>query len=194
MLNYGALREKKVTLNQLVEGLKRADLRRETDEMIDAMLEVLVGARDEDVIYQPEDADANDRFATNPDEEKIAWTLGHVVVHATASSEEAAALSAQLARGLEIKDRSRYEVPWREVTRVVQLRMRLEESRRMRQAFLNAWPDEPHLENLYAPPYPAGAEPITAVGRFVYGLVHDFSHLGQIKEIMRQARAARKPA
>ncbi len=194
MLDFMALREKQITFSQLVAGLGVEDLHRETDEMIDAMLAVLADARDEDVTFLPEDPSANDRFAANPEEEKIAWTLGHVVVHATASSEEAAALATQLARGLEIKDRSRYETPWRTVTTVDQLRQRLEESRRMRHAFLQVWPDRPHFEVTYQPAYPPGAEPVSAIGRFVYGLMHDFPHLGQMQEIMRQARSARGTA
>lgn len=194
MLDFEALREKRTTLNQLVEGLGPTDLHRLTDEMIGAMLVVLDGAVDADVIFQPDDPAAFDRYASDPSEEKIAWTLGHVVVHATASAEEAAALSALLARGIEIKERSRSELPWREVTRVVQLRQRLEESRRMRHAYLNAWPDRPHYEQLYVPSYSPGADPINAVGRFVLGLNHDFPHLSQMRENLRQARAARGAA
>jgi hypothetical protein len=191
MLDFDALREKRITVNQLVEGLGPEDLHRLTDEMIDAMQAVLEGAVDADVTFVPEDPAAFDRFASDPSEEKIAWTLGHVVVHTTASAEESAALAGTLARGIEVKERSRSEVPWREVNSVAQLRSRLEESRRMRHAFLNAWPDQPHYERLYTPAYPPGAEPITAVGRFVLGLNHDFPHLSQMREVLRQARAAR---
>ena len=194
MLDFQALKEKQITLNQLIAGLGPADLERLTDEMVDDMLAVLAEAQDEDVSFLPDDPAALDRFASNPEEEKIAWTLGHVVVHATASAEEAAALASQLARGLEIKERSRSEVLWREMTQVAQLRQRLEESRRMRKAFLQTWPDRPHYEVLYNPPYPPGAEPTTAVGRFVFGLMHDFPHLYQMREILRQARTARGAA
>lgn len=191
MLDFEAYRDKRIPLNRLVEGLGIADLHRLTDEMIDAMLVVLKEAEDADVTFPPDDPAAFDRFASDPAEERIAWTLGHVVVHTTASAEEAAALSTSLARGIEIKERSRSEVPWREVISVAQLRARLEESRRMRHAFLNAWPDKPHFELLYTPSYPPGADPINALGRFVLGLSHDFPHLRQMREIEQQARAAR---
>jgi len=36
--------------------------------------------------------------------------------------------------------------------------------------------------------------PINAIGRFLFGLSHDDSHLEQLREIMRQARAARAAA
>lgn len=190
MLDFLAVREKRMTLNQLIAGLTTADLRRYTDEMIDDMLAVLQEAEDGDVTFQPVDPTANDRYATNPDELAMPWTLGHVVVHATASSEESAALSSLLARGLEIKERSRYEVPWQEVTTVAQLRARLQESRRMRLAFLDSWPKDAHLGNLYQPPWP-GAEPVNAIGRFAFGLMHDFPHLEQMREVMLQAKSAR---
>jgi hypothetical protein len=157
--------------------------------MVDAMLSLIADATDVDVVFQPVDPAAHDSFAANEADVKLAWTLGHVIVHSTASGEEGAALATELARGIEIKGRSRYEVPWETMKTVAQLRARLEESRRIRHAYLNAWPDEPHLE-LAMPPYP-GAEAVNAVGRYASGLRHDDSHLGQLAEIMRQARTAR---
>ena len=190
MLDFNAVREKRARLGELTAHLSLSDLHALTDEMVNDMLAILEDAQDPDVTFPPADPAADDRFAANPDEVSIAWTLGHVVVHATASSEEAGALASQLARGLEIKDRSRYEVPWSEVSTVAQLRQRLEESRRMRHAFLETWPDSPHYEMLFTASYP-GAEPVNAIGRFVFGLYHDSSHLEQMREILRQAKAAR---
>lgn len=190
MLDFEAVNQNSLTFSQLVEGLDVADLHRLTDEMVDAMLGIIAGAVDADVPFVPQDPAANDRFASSTEEEHIAWTLGHVVVHCTASSEEAAALATDLARGLEIKGRSRYETPWREVTRISQLKERLEDSRRMRHAFLDAWPAPPHFETLYTPNW-GNLAPMNAIGRFVLGLSHDHAHLNQLREIMRQARAAR---
>ena len=70
-----------------------------------------------------------------------------MIVHTTASSEEAAFIAAELARGVEFHGRSRSEVPWETVTTIEQCRHRLEESRRMRLATLQIWPDEPDLDN-----------------------------------------------
>jgi hypothetical protein len=117
------------------------------------------------------------------------WTLGHVIVHVTASAEESAALAAELARGVEYHGRSRSEVPWRTVTTIEECRARLEESRRMRLASLQMWPDKPHLENTYVTR--AGRPPINAVNRFLRGLWHDEAHLGQIERLVRDAREAR---
>ena len=116
-----------------------------------------------------------------------AWTLGHVIVHATASAEEAAILAAELARGVKYHGRSRSEVAWETVVTITQCRQRLEESRRMRLASLDLWPGQPYMENVYE----AFGDSINAVSRFVWGLKHDDDHLGQIEDIVQQARAAR---
>src|SRR5947209_6881409 len=188
MLDFTPVRNKTLTYSDLCRDLTKADLHRLTDEMIDTMLAIIVDAKDEDVDFVPLDPNANDTFGI-AEEADLAWTLGHVIVHATASSEESAALASTLARGLAVEGRSRYEVPWRTVHSVAQLHQRLEESRRIRLAFLDTWPDEPHLEVTYQP-YPQ-IGPLNAISRFIMGLYHDDSHLEQLREIMRQAREAR---
>ena len=63
---------------------------------------------------------------------------------------------------------------------------KLEESRRMRLASLEIWPDEPHFDNTYQT---AEDRPrINCQMRFVYGLLHDYGHLEQIAEVVRQAK------
>ena len=59
----------------------------------------------------------------------------------------------------------------------------------MRLACLAAWPDPPHTEigSRFRPDGPV----FGAAGLFAYGLFHNNSHLGQITEIVRQAKAAR---
>ena len=188
MLDFKALKERSIPFADLVAGLEKADLYKLTDEMIDTMQEIVADATDADVVFVPQDPQANDTYG-KPEEKDLAWTLGHVIVHATASSEESAALALTLARGLEVEGRSRYEVPWRSVTTAAQIHHRLEESRRMRKAMLDAWPDEPHLDATYTAFARLG--PMNAFGRFVIGLYHDADHLDQLREIMRQAREAR---
>jgi hypothetical protein len=190
MLNFDAVRSKDITLDDLVSGLDREDLRALTDEMVDRILDLIAGCIDADVVFVPDDPNANDPWAARHEDVDLAWTLGHVIVHTTASAEEAAALAAEMGRGIEFHGRSRYETPWQEVKTVAQCERRLEESRRMRQASLEMWPDEPHLENRQEA-WSGGPE-VNAVGRFVLGLSHDASHLGQIADIVRQARAARE--
>jgi hypothetical protein len=177
-------------MNQPGENPSQNDLRQSTNQMIDDLVGLIAECMDADVAFVPTDPEANDKFAINPAEVNLSWTLGHVIVHTTASAEEAAFVAAELARGVPHRGgRSRYEVPWQDVTTIAQCRARLEESRRMRLASLGVWPDPPHLENTYTlERYP---EPINAVMRFVMGLQHDDSHLEQIKKIVAQAMAAR---
>ncbi len=191
MLDFTPVRRKQTTVQALAAALTPADLRRLTQEMIDAMLALLVDVADEDVTFVPSDPEADDPYATDAAEHTLAWTLGHVIAHTTASAEESAFLAAELARGVAYHGRSRYEVPWREMRRVGQCRQRLEESRRMRLASLDLWPDRPHLDNVYVSASGRRIDPLT---RFVYGLLHDDDHLEQIAEIVRQARAARELA
>jgi hypothetical protein len=191
MLDFTPVRDKTLSIVDLSRDITKSDLYNLTDEMIETILKIIADARDEDVDFVPQDPEANDTFGI-PEEKDLAWTLGHVIVHTTASSEESAALALTLARGLPVDGRSRYEVPWRTIHTVAQLHQRLEESRRMRRAMLDAWPDEPHLDTTYTP-YPS-LGPINAVTRFVTGLSHDDAHLGQLREIMRQAKAARNTA
>jgi hypothetical protein len=189
MLDFTPVRNKEIKLSQLAAGLTPTDLARLTHEMVDTMLGLIAECVDADVTFVPDDPQANDTFAINPDEVNLSWTLGHVIVHTTASAEESAFLAAELARGVPFHGRSRAEVPWETVTTIAQCRQRLEESRSMRLASLELWPDAPDLENNYAPR--EGADPINALTRFVSGLSHDDSHLKQIAKIVQQARVAR---
>src|SRR5690349_16942950 len=104
------------------ESWTREDLRRLTETMITAMEEAIAGCRDADVIFVPDDPQANDTFASDPSLVGLSWTLGHVIVHTTASAEEAAFAAAELARGVERPGRTRYETPWETVTTIAQCR------------------------------------------------------------------------
>jgi len=189
MLDFTPVRNKQVTMAQLAEGQTRDDLRRLTNEMVDTMLALIAGCVDADVTFAPNDPQAYDDAAVTAGEIGLAWTLGHVIVHTTASSEEYAFIAAELARGVTWHGRSRYETHWQTVTTIEACRQRLEESRWMRLATLDVWPAEPHSDNTYQPA--PNIEPINCLNRFIRGLSHDDSHLAQIKEIVRQARAAR---
>lgn len=190
MLDFTAVRKKEMTMGQLVANLTPGDLRRETNEMIDTMLGLVADCTDTDVTFVPVDPQADDRFAAAEAERHMPWTLGHVIVHVTASAEESAYLAVELARGVAYRGgRSRSEVPWQSVKTIAQCRHRLEESRRMRLASLEMWPDQPHLENTYIPR--EGVPPMNALARFALGLRHDDDHLKHIAEIVRQAKAAR---
>ena len=169
--------------------LRLDELRALTSEGIDLALKLIRNCVDEDITFIPNDAHAHDD-AAGEGEATIAWTLGHIIAHMTATSEEHTAIAAELARGVEYHGRSRYEISWRAITTVAQCRARLEESRRIRLAALSAWPDEPHLDNIHlawedGPLY----GPIQHV---LLGLRHDAAHLEQIRDVVRQAREYRQ--
>jgi hypothetical protein len=187
MLDFQPVREKKITLQDLVRDLTKNDLRRELNEMYDEISGLIAECTDAHVTFEPVDEKADDPYAVEG-EETIAWNVGHLIVHLTASMEESAAIASDLARGVIYHGRSRWEVPWREAITIAQCRARLAESRRMCLASLEMWPDAPHMENTYSPA--EGAVPHTAVSRFASGLRHASDHLDQITEVVRQAKEA----
>jgi hypothetical protein len=178
-----------VKLAELQRRYTRDDLIEATNEMIGTLLALVEGLPDSVVTFVPDDPDAYDPFAAEEYEVHMPWTLGHVIVHITASGEEAAARGAGLARGVQVKWRDRYETPWQSATTTAHLMQRLEESHRIRIAYLNAWPEQPHLDNLWTD-YEERWGALDAVGMTLSGLSHDAAHLDQIREIIRQARAA----
>jgi len=186
MLDYNRVICKEITVQQLAEGVTPDVLRRETNHMIDRVLGLIADCEDGDVVFQPVDPTAHDEHATDPSATDLAWTLGHVIVHATASSEEAAFTAAELARGVANHGRSRFETEWTSVTTIAQCRQRLHESRRIRLATLEIWPDRPDLTNVYA--IWENGPVVNAISRFLFGLVHEAGHVDQIAEIVRQAR------
>ncbi|MCL4394622.1 MAG: DinB family protein, partial [Chloroflexi bacterium] len=135
MLDFSPVRSKQTSLYQLVHGVAPSDLRQHTNDVIDHMLALIADCRDADVIFVPVDPAAKDTFASDESLVGLSWTLGHVIVHTTASAEEAAFIAAELARGVPYRPgRSRYEVPWAGVTTIAQCRARLQASRKMRLA------------------------------------------------------------
>jgi hypothetical protein len=188
-IDFGRIRRDELNVVDLAEELTAHELVHATNEICDLHLALIADALDEDVVFVPSDPEANDTFASDPSVVGLPWTLGHVAVHTTASAEESAFLVLGLARGIAPDGRSRYEVPWEVVESIDFVRHRIQESRRMRLAMLDAWPDHPDLRATYRPYATIG--PMNAVARFLLGLSHDDSHTEQLREIMVQARAAR---
>jgi hypothetical protein len=119
MLDFTPVRNKEMTIVELTADLTPAALRTLTNEMIDTVHEMIEDCTDADVVFVPDDPEAKDTFAVNEADVDLAWTLGHVIVHLTASCEESAALAAELARGVAYEPRrSRSEVPWQAVTSI----------------------------------------------------------------------------
>ncbi len=173
------------TLPTDASAVTKADLRRLTNELFDATRKLLRRCVDADVTFVPLDPHAVDADAGSADEVNVAWTLGHIIVHMTATTEESAALAAELARGVAYHGRSRCEVPWQTVKTLAQCRARLEESRRMCCASLDMWPDQPDLANIYIPW--EGAKALGPIDRFLLGLQHESDHLEQIRDVIGQA-------
>ncbi len=190
MFDFTPIIQKQKMWHELTAHLTVDDLRSFTNEMIDIQQALIADCVDADVTFEPIDPLANDTYAETEEELHMSWTLGHLIVHVTASAEESAFLAAELARGVNFHGRSRYEVPWRTVTSIAQCRDRLEESRRLRLTALELWPNPPHFDNAYeVPNRPTG--PINCQTRFMLGLSHDYAHLAQIKDVVQQAHAAR---
>lgn len=189
MLDFQAVRDERICFAELVVDLTVDDLRQLSDELVDTILHLIAECSDADVVFEPDDPEADDPYAETAEEVNIAWTLGHVIVHTTASAEESAAIAAELARGVRYHGRSRYETPWPEIMTIDECRQRLAESRRMRLASLEMWPEEPHLGNGYR--LWKGEPNVNATGRFVLGLMHEEEHLGQIADIVSQAKMSR---
>ena len=129
MIDFTPMREGELSYKDYAtrENIGTGELRALSDESIDFLLGLLDGLTDADIVFDPEDPDANDPFAV-AGEEEIGWSFGHLVAHVTASSEEGAALSSLLARGVAASERPRYETPWRDMQTVAQARQRIEES------------------------------------------------------------------
>lgn len=192
MLDFQAVRDNVLTLNDLVADQGRAQLAELTNEMIDSILILIADCEDVDVSFEPIDPEAHDPYAETAEEVNMPWSLGHVIVHITASAEESAFLAAELARGIKFHGRSRFEIPWQQIQTLDSCVSRMEESRRMMLASLDMWPDPPHLDNIYQT-WEKGPV-VNAVSRFVLGLMHTDSHLDQLREIVMQAEQQRLSA
>ena len=188
-IDFGPVRAGELELIELGRGVTPARLAAETRALYGQVRELLAPARDPDVTFVPDDPQAVDTFAADPSEEHLAWTAGHVVVHLTASAEEAAFLAAELARGVEPHGRSRWEVPWPSVTTVGACMDRLDESERMILATLAAWPAAPHLDVVFVN---SRGSVRNAPARFLGGLMHADEHIEQVAEILSQARLSRE--
>lgn len=193
MINFAPIKSGDMKLLDYSRQFSVDDLRQATNDSIDRMLDLIADLTDDDVTFDPEDPEANDPYAA-PGEEHIGWSIAHLIAHVTASSEEGAAYSTILARGIvyPADPRLRYETPWRDITTQAQCVQRLEESRRIRLAALDMWPDEPFLE-VYrdlSPRFVERVGELNAAAAFLFGLQHEVGHYDQIREVRRQALAA----
>jgi DinB superfamily len=185
VIDYTPVSSGQRKIADLAADINLNDLTTTTNQQIDALVSMIRDLSDAQVVVVAADPAA---------EGGIGWNVGHLIAHVTASSEENTAVSSILARGIDLpfEPRLRAEVDWTTLTTTAACIQRLEESRRMRQGYLSAWPDQPRLDTHRT--LPAGfAEmvgPINALGAALLGLVHEAGQFAQLHEIIAQAKAA----
>lgn len=185
IIDFAAIRAGKVTFADMISHIGYKDLRSYTDEAFEAVRASIATATDAVVTFVP-----HDPHATEGDER--GWTLGHVIAHLTATFEDAAATASVLARGVQLESglRLRYETPWEELQTVQQVLARLAESQRICNAYLDAWPELPHLDMTITRIPILGT--MNAIGTYALGVGHAYMHCEQLKEIVQQAQTANK--
>lgn len=189
LLDFTRLNNKEVNIYDFSKHLTLDDLRNATNATIDRMVELLRETTDAQLTFIPLDPDADDPYA--PAEERYqGWSLAHLVLHVTASAEEAAAFGSLLARGVVLPQgiRVRYEPDWRLFKTKSEVMHRLEESRRIRLAYLNSWPDKPQLDTFREfAPESSWYQQLNAISAVVSGLRHENNHYHQMQEALEQA-------
>jgi hypothetical protein len=194
-IDFSALHSRTQQLPEFTTALSLKDIRETADHGIAVMRSVLVGLTDADVVFEPNDANANDPHAPAEDQH-IGWSIAHLILHATASTEEYFATAAVLARGIAYpkEPRLRYEGDWREITTLAQCYQRIDEASRMRNGFLDTFPDVPHLDVMWerSERFIEIFGECNAFGAAVMGLSHEFGHHDQFKDARAQALAARE--
>lgn len=185
MIDFSAVFSGQRKIGELAADVTLAELKAADTQQIDEMVGLIRDLSDAQAVFVASDPAA---------EGGIGWNVAHLIAHVTASSEENAAVSSILARGIDypFEPRLRAEVDWTTLTTTAACLQRLEESRRMRQGYLSAWPDQPRLDTHRALP-PAFAErvgSINAVGAVLLGLIHEAGQFAQLRDIVAQAKAA----
>lgn len=191
-IDYSVVQEHRAKFIDLTPNITVDDLRQEVKRLYDRVEEILQHTTDADLVFVPFDPHASDPHAP-ADQQNVGWTLAHLVAHVTAANEENAVFSSILARGINIGGRIRYETDWESITTIAQARQRLEESRRMVLAYLEAWPNTPHLDTRREFGSERARElfgEINAPASMIMGLSHMEGHLEQFQEVLRQAKAA----
>jgi len=192
-IDFTPVQDKHLRLSEFAAQFTPADLIAATHASVDLLLSIIEPADDAAIAFIPIDPNAHDPYAA-PGEENIGWSLGHLVAHVTASSEENAALASLLARGIAYprEPRLRYETPWQQIATKAAAVQRLEESRRMRLGYLATFPDRPFLQVLRdsSERFIELFGEQNAIAVFLFGLYHEWQHYDQFREVMRQAQAA----
>ncbi len=142
-IDFQPVFKKEKNLIDLANKYSHADLGAALNGYVDVTLQIINDVSDEQAAYIPVDPQADDQHAATEADRHVGWSLIHLVMHVTATAEEAAAFSSILARGIPIGGRLRSERNWREVTTCAEAIAQLEECRRICSAYLATWPDRP---------------------------------------------------
>lgn len=192
-IDFSPVFQHHILLSDFAQQYTLQDLINATHASLDHLRSIVDPLTDAHMTFDPVDPKADDPYAKEG-EEKIGWSLAHLVVHVTASAEESAAIASILARGVPYgrEPRLRYETEWHTVTTKTQAIQRLEESRRIRLGYLSTFPDQPHWGNLQeiserAKELWGDLDPKT---RFLLGLYHEWQHYDQFIDVRDQAVAA----
>ena len=129
MINYTAVFNGQRRIGDLASDVTLDDLQIATNTQIAEMANWVRDSSDAQVVFVASDSTA---------EGGVGWNVAHLIAHVTASSEEGAAVSSILARGIDypFEPRLRVEVDWTTLTTTAACLQRLEESRRIRQGYL----------------------------------------------------------
>lgn len=191
LIDFSLIRNKEMKMLEYSERFNINDLRAATNAYLDAILDIIGTANDAQFVHNPIDPNADDPYAIEG-EENIGWNLAHLALHVTATLEEGAAFSSILARGIAIGGRLRSEPYWKIVTTRAQVLERIEESRRMCLAYLDTWPNQPHLDTFreVPPQYLERVGQVNAPAAYLNSLMHFDNHLDQFRDVVEQARNA----
>ncbi len=189
LIDFQPVFKKEKTLIDLANEYSQADLGAALNSYIDFTLRIINDVSDEQAAYIPVDPDADDPHAATEADRHVGWSLIHLVMHVTATVEEAAAFSSILARGIPIGGRLRTERNWREVTTCAEALAQLEECRRMCLAYLATWPDQPDLTTRRIMPEDFKWPGPNAMVSFLAGLMHWHKHIEQFQRVAEQAQA-----
>lgn len=195
-IDFTPVHDRSLRLAEFAASFSHADLIAATHASIDHLLAIIEPADDAAIAFIPVDPHAHDPYAVSG-EEHIGWSLGHLVAHVTASSEENAAVASLLARGIPypLEPRLRYETPWQQMTTRAAAVQRLEESRRIRLAYLAAFPDAPFLavNRIISDRFRERFGDQNAIATYLFGLYHEWQHYDQFREVLRQALTSARP-
>ncbi len=193
-IDFTPVSDNQVKLADFAKKITVDDLRELSNAQIDTILGIIADLDDADVTFDPIDPLADDPYAKEG-EGKIGWSIAHLVVHVTASSEESATFASILARGIPYpKEPSlRYETDWKSVTTKAQCVQRLEESRRIRLGYLATFPDAPFLDTAreMSENFVNKFGEYNAIVGFLMGLMHEEGHFAQFRDVHDQAIAAK---